>query len=218
MGFFRQSHQETEEEKGHRLLDEYHAWAQSPESTRRNNVFDVEFDAWIDRLRIARDQTGSKVVTAEILGLAGEHPVVDARGLNPTGVEIESRATTGAYVTVLNDLAHEVRQAGGPAGFWEDLGRYISDHGFEVLHDSVVPATPPASVEAERLAPIELQEHPAQPWEIQLDTPPTCGTVSKPQQQWAADPSGRNEWRYWDGVRWTDHVASAGILSRDSID
>ena len=44
----------------------------------------------------------------------------------------------------------------------------------------------------------------------------TSGAVSQ-GQQWAADPSGRNEWRHWDGMRWTDHVRNAGIQSVDPI-
>jgi hypothetical protein len=32
---------------------------------------------------------------------------------------------------------------------------------------------------------------------------------------WFADPSGRNEWRYWDGQRWTDHVGNGGVTTLD---
>jgi hypothetical protein len=32
---------------------------------------------------------------------------------------------------------------------------------------------------------------------------------------WYPDPSGRHEHRYWDGSRWTEHVASHG---RQSVD
>ena len=34
---------------------------------------------------------------------------------------------------------------------------------------------------------------------------------------WHRDPSGRHELRYWDGVRWTEHVSSAGAQSVDPI-
>jgi hypothetical protein len=30
---------------------------------------------------------------------------------------------------------------------------------------------------------------------------------------WHADPSGRHEFRYWDGTRWTEHVSDRGIAS-----
>lgn len=32
---------------------------------------------------------------------------------------------------------------------------------------------------------------------------------------WAKDPSGRFEQRFWDGLRWTDHVSSGGKPDRD---
>lgn len=35
---------------------------------------------------------------------------------------------------------------------------------------------------------------------------------------WHADPTGRHEHRYWDGERWTDHVANAGVASTDPLD
>lgn len=35
---------------------------------------------------------------------------------------------------------------------------------------------------------------------------------------WYPDPYGRAEHRYWDGSRWTDHVASAGSQAVDPVD
>jgi hypothetical protein len=32
---------------------------------------------------------------------------------------------------------------------------------------------------------------------------------------WLADPTGRNELRYFDGSGWTEHVANAGVISED---
>lgn len=34
---------------------------------------------------------------------------------------------------------------------------------------------------------------------------------------WLADPTGRHEYRYFDGVAWSEHVADAGIQSEDPI-
>jgi FtsH-binding integral membrane protein len=42
-------------------------------------------------------------------------------------------------------------------------------------------------------------------------------TNALPPAHWAADPSGRHEYRYWDGARWTDHVADQGRPSLDPI-
>lgn len=35
------------------------------------------------------------------------------------------------------------------------------------------------------------------------------GTVGK----WDLDPSGRHEYRWWDGVEWTEHVSTNGVMS-----
>jgi hypothetical protein len=40
--------------------------------------------------------------------------------------------------------------------------------------------------------------------------------VSSPAA-WHPDPSGAHEHRYWDGERWTDHVADAGVASTDPL-
>jgi hypothetical protein len=34
---------------------------------------------------------------------------------------------------------------------------------------------------------------------------------------WHPDPSGRHEWRHWDGQRWTDHVADGGVTTLDPL-
>lgn len=35
---------------------------------------------------------------------------------------------------------------------------------------------------------------------------------------WYADPTGRHQYRYWDGSVWTDHVADSGQASTDPLD
>lgn len=34
--------------------------------------------------------------------------------------------------------------------------------------------------------------------------------------QWAADPMGRHEQRYWDGGKWTSQVRDGGVPSEDA--
>jgi uncharacterized membrane protein YeaQ/YmgE (transglycosylase-associated protein family) len=34
---------------------------------------------------------------------------------------------------------------------------------------------------------------------------------------WHHDPTGRHQWRWWDGNAWTEHVASGGVASTDPI-
>ena len=36
--------------------------------------------------------------------------------------------------------------------------------------------------------------------------------------QWANDPLGRFEVRYWDGSQWTEHVANGGVAALDPLD
>ena len=34
---------------------------------------------------------------------------------------------------------------------------------------------------------------------------------------WKADPTGRHQFRYWNGRQWTENVADAGVQDRDSV-
>jgi hypothetical protein len=34
---------------------------------------------------------------------------------------------------------------------------------------------------------------------------------------WKADPTGRHQFRYWDGFHWTENVADSGEQSRDAV-
>ena len=44
---------------------------------------------------------------------------------------------------------------------------------------------------------------------------PGSRQAGNPLTAWLPDPTGRNELRYFDGSRWTDHVANAGVISAD---
>ncbi|MFA5565497.1 MAG: phospholipid scramblase-related protein [Acidimicrobiia bacterium] len=35
---------------------------------------------------------------------------------------------------------------------------------------------------------------------------------------WYPDPAGRHEYRYWDGVQWTDHVSDGGVQSAEPLE
>ncbi|APZ34766.1 hypothetical protein BOH66_11320 [Microbacterium aurum] len=65
------------------------------------------------------------------------------------------------------------------------------------------PAARPAAT-AERAAQVEAASPPPPP-------PPPVPA------QWAADPHGRHQHRYWDGARWTEHVANDGVASVDPL-
>lgn len=41
--------------------------------------------------------------------------------------------------------------------------------------------------------------------------------MSDTPANWHPDPTGRHEYRYWDGSRWTDHVSDQGITGSDPV-
>ena len=49
------------------------------------------------------------------------------------------------------------------------------------------------------------------------DSPTTSQTSSTPSvpADWYKDPSGRFEYRYWDGQKWTEHVSRGGTVHKD---
>jgi len=47
--------------------------------------------------------------------------------------------------------------------------------------------------------------------------PTTAGAVRPVPAGWKADPTGRHQFRYWDGLHWTENVADAGEQSRDAV-
>lgn len=42
-------------------------------------------------------------------------------------------------------------------------------------------------------------------------------TSSLPSGGWHTDPSGRHQFRWWDGTRWSDQVADNGVASLDAL-
>lgn len=45
------------------------------------------------------------------------------------------------------------------------------------------------------------------------------GTAVRPTlaARWMNDPTGRHQYRYWDGANWTENVYDAGVESRDPV-
>ena len=68
-------------------------------------------------------------------------------------------------------------------------------------------------------APQSRRPPPRQPWTLQVSWGLAFRTVSGGGDPpgWYDDPSGRHEYRYWDGARWGDQVADAGITSVDPV-
>lgn len=51
---------------------------------------------------------------------------------------------------------------------------------------------------------------PAGPWYVQPSQQPSSAPPG-----WHPDPSGRHQFRYWDGHIWTAHVSSYGVTAHD---
>ena len=51
----------------------------------------------------------------------------------------------------------------------------------------------------------------AQPYQPYQAVPPPPAVPA----QWAPDPSGRHELRWWDGRGWSEHVADGGVRALD---
>ncbi|MCU1579200.1 MAG: hypothetical protein JWP19_1404 [Rhodoglobus sp.] len=67
-----------------------------------------------------------------------------------------------------------------------------------------------------KLAGTAVKARPA----VSRDVPPPPGAVTAPPPAppaWNPDPTGRHEHRYWDGARWTEHVADNGVAAVDPM-
>lgn len=58
------------------------------------------------------------------------------------------------------------------------------------------------------------------PTQVVATTTPTASDASSTSTpsvpaDWYKDPSGRYEYRYWDGQKWTEHVSRAGTVHKD---
>ena len=42
-------------------------------------------------------------------------------------------------------------------------------------------------------------------------------TVALPAAMWAADPTGRHHYRWWDGAIWTSNVSTNGVVGHDPL-
>jgi len=60
--------------------------------------------------------------------------------------------------------------------------------------------------------------YPARPVAGQLAAQPVAqGPNGLPVPGWYPDPSGLHEFRYWDGVAWTEHVSRAGVAGLSPV-
>lgn len=45
----------------------------------------------------------------------------------------------------------------------------------------------------------------------------TPAPVSSVPPAWYEDPTGRHQWRWWNGLRWSEHVADDGVAAEDPM-
>jgi Protein of unknown function (DUF2510) len=57
----------------------------------------------------------------------------------------------------------------------------------------------------------------AQFWEVAQGPPTTSDSTVTPEKNWYPDPTGRHEFRYWDGTKWTAHVSDRGTPATDAL-
>jgi putative membrane protein len=57
--------------------------------------------------------------------------------------------------------------------------------------------------------------HQARSGPVPITTGSPTSTAAAPPSGWFADPSGRHQWSYWDGVRWSGHVGDDGTTTFD---
>jgi len=62
-------------------------------------------------------------------------------------------------------------------------------------------------------APVLAPPNPAEPAPLRPPQP----MPTSPAPGWYSDTAGRHQHRYWDGQRWTEHVADNGVPGRDRI-
>jgi hypothetical protein len=69
--------------------------------------------------------------------------------------------------------------------------------------------TPPVSTDRVSQNPVPTSEATKPPSPVQ--------TAARQPPMWAADPTGRHQWRYWDGKAWTEYVGDHGQQSVDAL-
>ena len=133
-------------------------------------------------------------------------------GVNPWGIPPLVWAIVSFFVIVLGTLLSIIACATtkvptrtsrwmGAAGHPGAPGQvYPPSGGNAPGYGPVPPGTPSSPVDA-----------PLPPFR------PTTAVAATSPPRWFADPSGRHEYRYWDGEQWTEHVSDHGTSSVDPI-
>lgn len=96
----------------------------------------------------------------------------------------------------------------------------LSERPPTAVHDTSTSQAPPRVL----TPPAVIGQVGATPpsFETRAMPPPSNAVAQAPPGQlaaeWRHDPTGRYEYRYWDGARWTDHVSRGGTRGLDAFD
>lgn len=78
---------------------------------------------------------------------------------------------------------------------------------------------PQSSVSTPQPVAVAASSESSNGWAAAVHTTPVHTTPAQPTPavpaDWYKDPSGRYEYRYWDGTKWTDNVSRAGVTYKD---
>ncbi len=138
-----------------------------------------------------------------------------------TAIQVSNRQKTSAIVYAGVASTEPIRLAltVAVAVFHGEADRTIKELQDELAQlDATRPPPPiqPAQTQAATTRPDPQPDQVETPQPASEPTPPPPSTAASSPPCWAADPSGRHQWRYWDGRTWTDYVADNGQESRDS--
>jgi Protein of unknown function (DUF2510) len=127
--------------------------------------------------------------------------VIAPRGFGSFGERIDQATPVPTLESV---------SAGVPAssGSREPVGA-VAPGATAVLSPTVAPSISPA------IAPPTGLTRPYNPQQ-RTSLPATDSSPTVPPG-WKADPTGRHQFRYWDGSLWTENVADAGVQARDAV-
>src|SRR3954447_3971611 len=73
--------------------------------------------------------------------------------------------------------------------------------------------TEPAAVTAQPAQPAQAAAQPV----AQSVAQPVAQPASLPAAMWSADPTGRHQYRWWDGATWTANVSTNGVTGQDPL-
>jgi Protein of unknown function (DUF2510) len=117
---------------------------------------------------------------------------------------------------VCRECAHPLDEAVPSGGTCPNCGAADAEHGDDT---GVTPSAPAAHLPAAAMnPPLMTPRAPLAPGAfVRMGPYSPMPRPSSSPAQWAEDPSGRNQWRWWDGWRWTDHVANDGTATTDPL-